>query len=214
MSTEEARMESTAAGGTGEPQMNSGSSTGTKTPEVNLFDELRAFGKHLEAIVNTARTSPRAQEFEHQFTSTWRDVERGINKTINKAQTTDLKDTITGTAQYAADEVQGGLARGLHTVNQWMSQKIREAEERQRKMEQSITNKATDPTTDNEIEDRFSGNDPVFGEGLQVPAAPVQVTPDPNAAENPESLITERFEDEPPETPPQTTLSQKNTTDM
>src|SRR5581483_7895596 len=127
--------------------------------------ELRTFGKHLEAIFNTARTSPRAHEFERQFTFAWRDVERGINNTINKAQSMDLS-TITGTAQYAADEVRSGLARGLHNVNQWMSQKISETEENRRKKEQAIGNQATNPTTDDEIEDRFSGNDPVFGEGL------------------------------------------------
>ncbi len=200
MSTEEARMETPTMSPTDpitalEPVTNQGSDASAKS-EVNLGDELRVFGKHIESLFSTARNTPRARELEQQLTSAWRDMERGVNSTISRAQSADVKGTMTGTAQYAADEVQGGLARGLHTLNQWMSQKISETEENRKKKEQLMAAQSPNPKQDDEIEDRFSGNDPVFGEDLNVPNPPVEIKPEPAAEENSESLITERFEDE------------------
>src|SRR5262245_1374897 len=140
MSTEEVRMdpvsaENSAATGSPAPenQLVSGSSGGSKTSDVNLPDELREFGRQIEGMFQSVRASPRGKEIETQLTAAWRDVENGVNTAINKAQSSDVKGTVSGTAQYASDEVQSGLARGLHSLNQWMSQKVSDAEARRKK---------------------------------------------------------------------------------
>lgn len=173
MSTEQVQMEPVAQP---TPEATTSGTQGAGTPkasEVNLADELREFGKQIETIFQTARTSSRGKEIEAQLTSAWRDVEKGVNSAISKTQSTDLKGTVSGTAQYASDEVQGGLARGLHSLNQWMSQKIKESEERRKKREADISKAAVGGTADNEVADRFGNDTPVFGEGVQVPATPV-----------------------------------------
>jgi hypothetical protein len=149
-------------------------------------------------MFHTARTSTRGKELEQQLTAAWRDVEKGINHTITSAQATDLKGTVSGTAQYAADEVQGGLARGLRSFNQWLASKLDEIEERRKQREQAISNAATQGTGENEVTDRFGANEPVFGTGTNVPASPVHITPDVSTGHTPTSIITERFDDEPP----------------
>ena len=73
--------------------------TGAKTADAVLADELREFGKQLEAMFHTARTSPRGQEIQTQLTAAWRDVEKGVTGAITKAQTSDIKGTVAGTAQ-------------------------------------------------------------------------------------------------------------------
>lgn len=194
MSSEEVKVEpvntgtemmTTAASGTG----GAGSA---KTPDANLADELREFGKQIETMFQTARNSSRGKEIEMQLTAAWRDVEKGVNNAINKTQSSDIKGTVSGTAQYASDEVQSGLARGLHSLNQWMSQKSQEAEARRKKREADIAAGATMGTAENEVTDRFGSDAPVFGQGVQVPAVQVNVTPDPKAldADNP---LADRF---------------------
>jgi hypothetical protein len=171
-----------------------GSTAAGKSPDVNLGDELREFGKQIEALIYTARSSPRGKELEQQITSAWRDVENGINTTLAKGKSTDVKGTVVGTAAYAGTEIQGGLARGLRNLNVWMARQVEEAEERRKKRETEVTAAAAGGTADNEVADRFGGDAPVFGQGLQVPAAPIQGNPppDPNQADNP---IADRFTD-------------------
>lgn len=188
MSTEEARMD--PAGGpapetTHTTEAETGSTTGAKTADAILADELREFGKQIEALFHTARTSTRGQEIETQLTAAWRDVEKGVNTAINKAQSSDLKGTVQGTAQYAADEVQTGLAKGLKNLNQWLSQKRTETEE-SRKARQA-TAAAGGKMSDDDITDRFSGDEPVFGQDINIPIKP---DPAPLTDDNP---IADRF---------------------
>lgn len=196
MSTEEARMDPAPGP---EPQTThttnetaTGGNAGTKPADTVLADELREFGKQIEAMFRTARTSTRGKEIEGQLTAAWRDVERGVNTAINKAQSSDLKGTVQGTAQYAADEVQLGLARGLKSLNQWLAQRMREAEERRKKREAAESAAAMGGNADNEVADRFGNDLPVFGQDVRVSPAPTNITPDPNAtdADNP---IADRF---------------------
>lgn len=173
MSTEEVRMDPAAGSQTETTSETNGSaSTGAKTAENALADELREFGKEIEAMFHTARSSTRGREIEAQLTAAWRDVENGVNSAINKAQSSDIKGTVQGTAQYAADEIQGGLARGLKNLNQWMRQKRTEMAERQHARESSAPSGATmSGSADNEVADRFT-NEPVFGQEMQVPMEP------------------------------------------
>ena len=184
MSTEEIRMDPENAGGT--PTPDSGAAPSPKAPEPNLANELREFGKQIEGLFQTARTSTRGKEIEQQLTTAWRDVEKGVNSAINKAQSSDITGTVQGTAQYAADEAQSGLARGLHGLNQWMSQKLHQVEESRKKREADVSYAATHGTAQDEVKDRFN-NGPVFGKDMHVPEAPVHVTPAENAtkADNP-----------------------------
>jgi hypothetical protein len=199
MSTEQVRMEapdtSSAADEANAAPLNQSTETVESLPkgsEPNLGEEFREFGKQIEGLFQTARTSPRGKEIQQQLTAAWRDVERGINNTFSSAQTADIKGTVTGTAQYAADELQGGLARGLHNLNLWMAQKAQEAEERRKKREAEISTTATMGTADNEVQDRFSGSEePAIGEGLEVPIPTVRVTPIQVEQED-------RFDDNPP----------------
>lgn len=188
MSTEEIRMDPENTGGT--PTPDSGAAP-PKTPEPNLADELREFGKQIEGLFQTARTSTRGKEVEQQLTAAWRDVEKGVNAAISKAQSSDVKGTVQGTARYAADEAQSGLARGLHGLNEWMSQKLHHIEENRKKREADASYAATHGTADDEVADRFN-NSVVFGKGVHVPEAPVHVTPDENVtkADNP---VADRF---------------------
>lgn len=186
MSTEEIRTESVNADAA--PQSEAGA---PKASDPNLADELREFGKQIEGLFNTARTSPRGQEIQQQLTSAWRDVEKGVNTAIAKAQSSDVSGTVQGTAQYASDEVQGGLARGLRSLNQWMAGKRTSVEESRKKREADKSYAATHGTADNQVADRFN-NEPVFGQGVHVPEAPVHITPDPNAAQK-DNPIADRF---------------------
>lgn len=187
----------------GAPQAAGGAASSTaeaagRKTEADLPKELREFGKQIEAVISTARTSPRGREIEEQLTTAWRDVEKGVNTTLSKAQSADFKGTVTGTAQYAAEELQVTLARGLRSLNQWLGQRVQEAEERRKRREQDISRAAAEGTADDDVRDRFGGEAPVFGHDLNVPTAPVHVTPDPSAAESSESVLTERFDDRPP----------------
>lgn len=216
MSTDQVRMEPPEAAAApnrpGESTTAGGSrTTGTtsaKGAEPNLAAELREFGKQIETLFRTARSSTRGQEIEQQLTSAWRDVERGINTTISSAQAGDIKGTVTGTAQYAADEAQASLARGLRGLNQWMAQKTQEADAR-RKARQAAESKATstapssaagatgnraaEGAADNEVADRFGQDEPVFGEGEQIPSTPLRQTPSGNTAANSDDLVNDRF---------------------
>ncbi len=191
MSTEEARMDPA-----GEPmnedtsteQPTSGTNAGAKTADAVLADELREFGKQIEAMFHTARTSTRGQEIEAQLTSAWRDVEKGVNNAISQAKTSDIKGTMQGTAQYAADEIQTGLAKGLKNLNQWLAQKRAEAEERRKTREAAASAGATSSATDNEVADRFGNDAPVFGQDIQVP-----MEPDPKGMTQ-DNPIADRFE--------------------
>ncbi len=165
----------------------------TKPTDPNLGDELRVFGKQMEALFQTARHSPRGKEIQQQLTAAWRDVERGINNAINSAQAADLKGTVTGTAQYAADEVQSGMARGLRSLNQWMAERVREAEERRRKREEEIARGATQGAADNEVQDRFGADEPVFGQGVTVPETPVHPASE-SPRQDEDNPIAERFQ--------------------
>lgn len=163
-----------------------------KAADTVLADELREFGKQIEAMFHTARTSTRGKEIESQLTAAWRDVEKGVNTAITKAQSSDFKGTVQGTAQYAADEIQTGLARGLKTLNQWMSEKRNEMEERRKAREAAESAAAMKGTMENDVADRYSGDAPVFGQGVQAPNPPVEINPDPPAmtGDNP---IADRF---------------------
>lgn len=184
MSTEEARMDP-ASGPTPEASTtNANSTSSTKSTDAVLADELREFGRQIEAMFHTARNSTRGKDIETQLTAAWRDVEKGVNTAITKAQTSDIKGTVAGTAQYAADEVQTGLARGLKNLNQWMSQKVSDAETRRKAREASAT--GASKMADDDVADRFSNDAPVFGQDLHVPAAPVNVM-------NEDNPIADRF---------------------
>lgn len=196
MSTEEARMD--PVGGpapetTTEPAM--GTNDGPKTTDAVLADELREFGKQIEALFHTARTSTRGKEIETQLTAAWRDMEKGVNNAINKAQSSDIKGTVTGTAQYAADEVQTGLAKGLKNLNQWLAQKRNEMEERRKAREAAAASGVK--MAEDDVTDRFDNNEPVFGEDVHVPAADVEIKPETDSA-IPDNPIADRFSGNPP----------------
>ncbi len=193
MSTEEGRMEpvNTPAA---EP-----SSAGTpaadaaaKQNEISLADELREFGKQIEGLFQTARSSTRGKEIESQLTAAWRDVEKGVNDAIAKAQAADVKGTVTGTTKYAADEAQTGLARGLKSLNVWLAAKRTGVEERRKAGEAAKGSGAAD----NEVADRFSDQGLVLGQGLHVPETPPLTGVAP--AGNQDDLINDRFGDNPP----------------
>lgn len=103
-----------------------------KTPELNLTDEFREFGRQLTALLHTLRETPRAKEIEQQVTQAMRDMERQVNEALasarQKSQSGDWKETIKGAATTAADETQRGLARGLHSLNERMAKVAQEAE--------------------------------------------------------------------------------------
>ena len=190
MSTEEARMDPAGAPMNEAPaaeQATAGATTGAKTTDAVLADELREFGKQIEAMFHTARTSTRGQEIEAQLTSAWRDVEKGVNNAINKAQSSDLKGTVQGTAQYAADEIQTGLAKGLKNLNQWLSQKRTDMEEKRKTREAAESAATMSGMADNEVADRFGNDAPVFGQDIQVP-----IEPDPKAITQ-DNPIADRF---------------------
>ena len=189
MSTEEMRAE--AAQPQAEPNTENPAGAPPKPADPNLADELREFGKQIENMFNTARSSPRGKDIEQQLTAAWRDVEKGVNTAIAKAQSSDISGTVQGTAQYASDEVQGGLARGLRSLNTWMSQKLTQADEARKKREADAAYNATHGTANNEVADRFD-NGPVFGKDLHVPEAPVHVTPDEKAV-NADNPVIDRF---------------------
>lgn len=193
MSTEEIRTEPAQSAEQGTTENAAGAEP--KAPEPNLADELREFGKQIEGLFNTARTSPRGIEIEQQLTSAWRDVEKGVNSAITKAQSSDISGTVQGTGKYAADEVQGGLARGLRSLNQWMSGKRNQVEESRKKHEADASYAATHGSHDNGVADRFD-NGPVFGKDLHVPEAPMHVTPDETAV-NADNPVADRFGDNP-----------------
>jgi Skp family chaperone for outer membrane proteins len=177
------------------PQPESGGAPTSKPNEPNLADELREFGKQIENMFQAVRTSPRGKEVEQQLTAAWRDVEKGINTAIAKAQSSDIKGTVQGTAQYAADEAQSGLARGLRSLNQWMAQKLRQIDENRKKREAEASYAATHASAVDEVAERFN-NAPVFGKDIHVPAAPIPAPPGESAgaADNP---IADRFNDHP-----------------
>jgi hypothetical protein len=193
MSTEEIRTE--AAQPEAEAKSENTAGAAPKAADPNLADELREFGKQIEGLFNTARTSPRGQEIQQQLTTAWRDVEKGVNGAIAKAQSSDISGTVQGTGKYAADEVQSGLARGLRSLNQWMAGKRNQVEESRKKHEADASYAATHGSHDNEVADRFD-NGPVFGKDLHVPEAPVHVTPDEKAV-NAENPIADRFGNNP-----------------
>lgn len=202
MSTEEARMDPAAgpapeATSTSTPPPDNGGTASAKASEAVLADELREFGKQIETLFQTARTSPRGKEIEAQLTFAWRDMERGVNTAINKAQSSDFKGTVQGTAQYAADEVQNGLARGLKNLNQWMAQKVNEAEDRRKERQAAESAAAASGAADNEVTDRFDNDEPVFGQDLNVPSIPVDEKPDTNVLDQ-DNPIADRFDDKPP----------------
>lgn len=190
MSTEEIRTE--AAQPAPEASTENPADATPKGTDPNLADELREFGKQIEGLFNTARTSPRGKEIEQQLTSAWRDVEKGVNAAITKAQTSDISGTVQGTGKYAAEEVQGGLARGLRSLNQWLAGKKNEIDESRKQREADASYAATHGTADNEVADRFD-NGPVFGKDLHVPEAPVHVTPDEGAV-NADNPAADRFD--------------------
>ncbi|TAH52305.1 MAG: hypothetical protein EYC68_08370 [Chloroflexota bacterium] len=195
MSTEEARMDP-AAGPTPEPTTTTetpgSAKTNTETSDANLADELREFGKQIEGLFQTARTSSRGKDIETQLTSAWRDVEKGVNNAINKAQSSDLSGTVQGTARYAADEAQTGLARGLRGLNQWLAQKKSNVEEKRKAREG--TDAGASQGTKDPVADRYDNDQPVFGQDVHVPAAHVEVKSDPNAL-NRDNPIADRFGD-------------------
>lgn len=203
MSTQQVRNQPAAEMET--PEERTGATTQPTDPK--LSDELREFGKQFEALLRIARTSPRRKEIESQLTAAWRDVEKGINSTLDalKEKSPELKETLSGAAATAVEELQSGLARALHGLNQWLAKTIQEAEEARRKREMEISKAATHGTADDEIADRFEGEPPVFGKGLVVPGPHIDVTahPAPDESKGPhagitsETLITERFNDKP-----------------
>ncbi len=185
MSTEEIRTESAQPQADAPTENPAGAAP--KPADPNLADELREFGKQIEGLFQTARTSPRGKDIEQQLTSAWRDVEKGVNGAIAKAQSSDFSGTVQGAGKYATDEVQSGLARGLRSLNQWMAGKKNQLDENRQKREADESYAATHGTADNEVTDRFDGDKPVFGQGVhlpetQVPAAPAE---NPAQADNP-----------------------------
>ncbi len=190
MSTEQAHMD---PAGTAEPhatETNTAGNAGAKTTDTVLADELREFGKQLEAMFHTARTSTRGQEIETQLTAAWRDVEKGVNNAINQAKASDLKGTVQGTAQYAADEIQTGLAKGLKSLNQWLAQKRTDMEEKRKTRQATASAAPMSGTADNEVADRFGNDAPVFGQDLHVP-----MEPDPKGMTQ-DNPIQDRFDKE------------------
>jgi hypothetical protein len=198
MSTEEMRMEPTADSASDQEKMTAASATAAqgKANDTELANELREFGKQIEAMFQTARSSSRGKEIETQLTAAWRDVENGVNNAISKAQASDVKGTVQGTTKYAADEVQNGLARGLKSLNVWMSQKRVDIEERRKAREAAQSAAAVSGTADNEVADRFGNDAPVFGQGLHVPETPLTHTGEQTS--NQDNIIADRFDENPP----------------
>jgi uncharacterized coiled-coil DUF342 family protein len=104
----------------------------TKTPEPNLTEEFREFGRQLTALLHTLRDSQRTREIEQQIAQAMREMERQVNEALSaarqKTQAQEWKETIKGAATAAADETQRGLARGLHALNERMAKAAQEAE--------------------------------------------------------------------------------------
>lgn len=172
-----------------------GGTLDAKTSDPVLVDELREFGRQIEGLFQTARSSTRGKELEAQLTQAWRDVEKGVNDAIAKAQSSDIKGTVQGTTQYAADEVQSGLARGLKGINTWMAQKRADAEDRRKKREAAISSAAVSGSADNDVGDRFGGDQPSFNANITLPGIPLPQAPDAGAA-NKDNPIADRFDEE------------------
>ncbi len=104
----------------------------SKTSETNLSEEFREFGRHLTTLLRTARESPRVREIEQDVTQAMRDMEHQVNDALSKArdktQPQNVKETIVGTAAYAAEETQRGLTRGLRSINERLAKAAQEAE--------------------------------------------------------------------------------------
>lgn len=150
-------------------------------PDPNLGDELRELGKQIEALIRTARESSRGKEIEQQVISAWKDVERGVEAAIAKAQSAEPAAAVKSTAASAADDLQLTMAHGLRGLNERLSRFIKETEEKRKKREQERGGTLAPVPHDDVVADRFGENPPVFGKGLAVPPAPVQVTHDPDA---------------------------------
>jgi len=67
-----------------------------------------------------------------QPTQAMRDVEKQVNEALGtaraKTQAQDIKETIKGTAAMAADEMQRGVAKGLHALKDRRGKALQEAE--------------------------------------------------------------------------------------
>lgn len=196
MSTEQAPMEPvTHPDPQAVPELGAGSTAGTKTTDPVLVDELREFGKQIEGLFQTARSSTRGRELEAQLTAAWRDVEKGVNDAIAKAQSSDIKGTVQGTTRYAADEAQTGLARGLKSLNTWLAQKRADAEERRKKREAAISAAAVSGSAENEIGDRFGGDQPSFNSNITLPATHIPQMSE-SSGTNQDNPIADRFDEE------------------
>lgn len=202
MSTEEARTEpvshsepqSVALEAQPAGQPGGAGSAETKAADPVLVDELREFGKQIEGLFQTARNSTRGKELESQLTAAWRDVEKGVNDAISKAQSSDIKGTVQGTTKYAADEVQTGLARGLKNLNVWMAQKRTDADDRRKKREAGESAAAVAGTADNEVTDRYAGSDqPSFNANINLPQ--INLTPDTKTTTK-DNPVADRFDEE------------------
>lgn len=103
-----------------------------KTPEPNLTEEFREFGRQLTMLLHAVRESSRAKEVEQQVTQAMHEMERQVNEALatarEKTQAREWKETIKGAATTAADETQRGLARGLHALNERMAKMAQEAD--------------------------------------------------------------------------------------
>lgn len=209
MSTDEARGETVSVPPAAETPTGAGAETtasgaptteaGVPEPQGNLAQELRELGKQIQAILLTVRNDPRAREVEQQVSSAMRDAERQVAEALSTVrkdmESGKLQEKVRGTAAVTADQVESGLAHGLRGINQRMAKFVQDTEQARKQSEANISDNATSGAADNEVTDRFGKEEPVFGEGLNVPPAP---RPPPAAEGGPtESLIAERFNDRP-----------------
>lgn len=212
MSTEEIRGETvdmTAALTTTENQVPPSSGT-TRTQEPNLAGELRELGKQIQAMLSTVRADPRAKEVELQVTNAMRDAEKQVAEALStlrrEMESGRVKDQLKGTAGTAAEQVETGLARGLHGMNERIAKFVQESEQTRKQREATRAQAPASGTPDDEVADRFDKDEPVFGQGMHVPAPDVQVNPTPMtpneqtgtpAGNTPDTLVNERFDDRP-----------------
>lgn len=173
-----------------------------KAPEVSLEQELRELGKQIQALLFTVRSDPRTKEIEVQVTSAMRDAERQVAEALStlrkEFEAGKVQEKVKGTAAGTAEQMETGLARGLHGINQRMAKFVQETEDARSRREAGISREATSGTADNEVADRFGDQAPVFGEGMHVPSPGTPPEPlAPQAGGTSETLVTERFDDKP-----------------
>ncbi len=104
---------------------------------VELAKELQELMRQLKEAVRVAREHPQTREFEHQIAKAVADLTAQIDRSIKKAQEDErlqkigaqVKETAESfKASRAREEIEQGLARGVHGLNDQIRRAVQEAE--------------------------------------------------------------------------------------